>query len=83
MSEDPRHAGRSERRSIVLVTSGFIIASAALHIVLGGAAPAVRFPIAANPSVPTILIATLQTPPPAPRPTPRPSPTPTATQRAV
>jgi len=79
MNEE-RHAGTVGRRSIVLVTAGFMGVSAALHMVVGGAAPTVRFPVASTPSVPSIVIATLQTPPPVPRPPPSPSPTPKPTQ---
>lgn len=75
--DDPKRG----RRSIAIITAGFIIVSAALHVLLGGAVPTVKFSAASPPSVGTIVIDILETPPP-PTPAPHPSPTPKPTQSA-
>ena len=71
---------RAQQRAIVLVTAGFIAASAALHVLLGGVFPRGQWNAAPAPSQGVILIGRLETPPPTSPPTPRPSPTPRLAQ---
>jgi periplasmic protein TonB len=65
---------RQQRRGVALVTILFICASAALHMVLGGAIHPPRWNVAPEPSVTQIWEGILETPTPTFR--PRPSPTP-------
>lgn len=66
---------KSERKTILLMTALFILASAALHVLLGGMVPwAPQSADHSQKSMP-VVIDVLQTPTPPP-PTPRPTPTP-------
>ena len=70
---------KAERWAITFVTTGFIVASAVLHLALGGAFPHAQWKVAAAPS-PQILVVDVLLRPTPPPPTPRPSPTPKPTQ---
>ncbi len=71
-----RPTTRSERATIAIVTCGFILASGALHMIMGGIIRPIHFSAAPEPSITEFVIRTLETPKPTPPPTPRPSPTP-------
>jgi periplasmic protein TonB len=80
MNNQPAGPNRKDRQAIALITAGFIVVSALLHLLLGGALPRARWTAASTPSPRILVFDVLQTPTPAPPPSPRPSPTPQPTR---